>query len=158
LRRWTLFFTRLACAALRDGRRMRLKRLRRRWIRACLLTVLIRAMMLRLGLRDLRRRRRRIFFFMRLAAAACLRIVFRRLRIGFILGERRRRICFFMRLLAAACLRIVFMLRLPLRLHRKMRQRQERATHTRRNQLHFWFEAFFLLILQYLLYLPLPLQ
>jgi len=65
-----------------------------------------------------------------------------------------------MRLLAAACLRIVFMLRLPLRLHRKMRQRQERATHTRRNQVHVlaWCAARFLLILQYLLYLPLPLQ
>jgi len=42
------------------------------------------------------------------------------------------------------------MLRLPLRLHRIMRQRHELATHTRRNHLHFlpWVETLFLLILQ----------
>jgi len=89
----------------------------------------------------LRRRRRRLVFFPR-----------RRF-------PKRRRIVFFMRLADAACLRIVFLLRLPLRLHRKRRQRQERDLHARRNHLHcrVGFEALFLLILQYLLYLPLPL-
>jgi len=99
----------------------------------------------------------RIFFFLLLLFLFF--ILFFLIFFFLIIFFLRRRILFVMRLLDAACLRIVFMLRLPLRLHRKMRQRQERATHTRRNTLHFrpWFETLFLLILQYLLYLPIPL-
>jgi len=89
----------------------------------------------------LRRRRRRLVLFLRRRFA------------------KRRRSVFFMRLADAACLRIFFLLRLPLRLHRKRRQRQERDLHARRNHLHcrVGFEALFLLTLQYLLYVPLPL-